>query len=208
MQHAIHCELVSWDDIFSMTFQLAVQVRQSGYQPDIVIAIARGGYIPARLLCDYLDVYQLSSMRVQHYFAGASMAEQARLTMPIGIDLQQRRVLLVDDVDDTGDTLAMALDHLRLLQVAEVRVAVLHHKTGSSQQPDYYAREQHEWRWLTYPWALHEDISGFVARLQPAPCSLQDMQQRLQQEFDLRVEIELLENICQLNNSLCDLGKA
>lgn len=199
MHQKIRCQQVSWDEVFKLTYQLALQIRKSGYQPSLIIAIARGGYVPARLLCDYLDVYQLSSIRVEHYTAGAQKSEQARLTMALGEDLRDHKVLLVDDVDDTGDTIELACEHLTSLNPVQLKVAVLHHKISSPRVPDYCASTQHEWRWITYPWAMVEDVKGFIARLDPPALSLQEIHRRLAEEFELELSVATLEDIYRLN---------
>ena len=86
--------------------------KQDQFKPDIVIAIARGGYVPARILCDRLDIYNLTSIRIAHYTGGSTKLELARLSIPLGIDIKGMQVLLVDDVTDTGDTSYML--HRRL----------------------------------------------------------------------------------------------
>lgn len=198
MREKIRCELVSWDQVTSLSYELALQINRAGYKPDMVIAIARGGYVPARLLCDYLNVYKLTSIRVEHYTAGANKAEQARLVMPLAISLEGQCILLVDDVDDTGDTLKLAVDYLHQLKPLQIKVVVLHHKKSSCLLPDYYAQEQTDWRWLVYPWALTEDVKGFVARLDPLPASITEIQQNLKSEFDMDITIDVLTHIISL----------
>ncbi len=158
-------DFVSWHTAQRLTRRLAGGIRAAHFQPDMVVAIARGGYVPARLLCDLLGIYDLASLRISHYHAGATRALEARIVSPLGVDIRGRKVLLVDDVSDTGDTLHLALDHLHASQPAEVKVAVLHHKTVASLSPDFYAQRIVRWRWITYPWAAVEDVCGFIAAL-------------------------------------------
>ena len=192
---AFNVELVSWSEITRLATRLADQIRLSGFVPDIIIAIARGGYVPARLLCDHLDHYNLTSIRISHYLAGAYRTRQAQLAEPIHVDIRGLKVLLVDDVDDSGDTLALAISHLGEKQPAEMKTAVLHHKQESVIVPDYYARKLIQWRWLTYPWALQEDIQGFLAKLEPAPSTIDDAANRLQQKFGIKIPRRVLHEL-------------
>ena len=107
------CELVSWRRVAMLSNKLAQKIKQDQFKPDIVIAIARGGYVPARILCDRLDIYNLTSIRIAHYTGGSTKLELARLSIPLGIDIKGMQVLLVDDVTDTGDTFRLALEHVR-----------------------------------------------------------------------------------------------
>lgn len=199
MEKTIQCERISWDQVTDLTYQLALQIRQSGYEPGLVIAIARGGYVPARLLCDFLDVFDLTSIRVEHYTAGVQVTQQARLMMPLACNLEKHKVLLVDDVDDTGDTIKLALEYLLQKKPAQLKVAVLHHKVGSIIVPDFYAETQYEWRWIAYPWAVREDVKSFIAKLDPFPGSTTDILNRLEQEFCMVLTSEELDRICSMD---------
>ncbi len=155
-------ELVSWQAFHQLTRDLAVRIRDSGYRPDLIIAIARGGVVPARVLCDYLDVMELACIRVEHYRA-RHKAPEARVKHPLSVNVDGLRVLVVDDVSDTGDSFIAALDHVKAMgRPLEVRTCALQHKSVSKFVPDYYAHEITEWRWVTYPWAAMEDLGALI----------------------------------------------
>jgi hypoxanthine phosphoribosyltransferase len=162
-------------------------LRKADFRPDWIVAVARGGYVPARLLCDHLDVRALSSLRIVHYLGPMDKAPEARLTEPVAVPLAGRRVLLVDDVTDTGSTLDLALAHLRAAQPADVRSAVLHHKVVSPIQPDFFAHRVQSWRWLVYPWARIEDVGCLLQRLEVQPTDLAQAAQALELRYGLRV---------------------
>ena len=192
---SFECELVSWESVVELTYKLAAMIKHSGFKPDIVIAIARGGYVPARIICDRLDIYDLASIRITHYTGGSTKQEQARLSIPLSIDINGMNVLLVDDVDDTGDTFLVALEHLKSLNPKAIKIAVLHHKTICTLLPDYYVATVRKWRWIIYPWALTEDITGFINRMEPKPCTVDEAQMRLEQDFNIKLSIRQLEEI-------------
>lgn len=181
------CELVSWATVQRLAHDLALSIRASRFSPEIVVAIGRGGYVPARLLCDYLDLGDLRSIRIVHYTAGATKQRKARLVDGLCRDLGGKRVLLVDDVSDTGDTLELARRHLLEHGAGPVRIAVLHHKQTSTLAPDYYAHRIVKWRWITYPWAVVEDVAGFLARLPQRPADADEAVALLQRHYGLRV---------------------
>jgi len=195
MPETIRCELVSWSRVHHLAGRLAARIIASGFCPDVVVAIARGGFVPARLLCDFLDIADLESFRVQHYMAGWQKQQRARLLSTLNIDVRGKRVLVVDDVTDTGDTLEVMDDYLRTLGCAEYRVAVLHHKQSSGTVPDYYGQKVTAWRWLTYPWAVVEDLGGFVKKLADVPSTPAALAQRLHAELGIRVPAALMKEI-------------
>lgn len=190
-------ELISQSQVNRMVHRLAEQILQDHFAPDIIVAIARGGYIPARLLCDLLDIYNLSSMRIAHY-TGAQKSPQARMSIPLNIDVRGLRVLLVDDIDDTGDTLQLALEHIRQSNPAALKTAVLHHKTTSSLVPEYFAHKIIRWRWITYPWAVVEDVLGFVRRMHPPPVGIEEAITRLMQDYGIRIRKQTMQDVFRL----------
>jgi hypoxanthine phosphoribosyltransferase len=196
-QPRLNIEILTLAKIQNLSRRLARQIQADHFCPELVIAIARGGFVPARLLCDYLDIYNLTCIRIAHY-TGTDITEQARLSIPLNINIRDMSVLLVDDVDDTGDTLQLALTHLHNFSPAVIRVAVLHHKTVSSVVPDYYAEKVTDWRWITYPWAITEDILGLVRKMQPTPASIDAAILRMAQDYGLHISKQVMQNVYRL----------
>lgn len=193
----LKAELISQATVYTLSRELAHKIQDSDFKPEVIVCIARGGYVPARLLCDFLDIYDLSSIRIKHY-TGSDKAEQAVLMDPLTMDVRGKQVLLVDDIDDTGETLQVALDYLKELYPAMVKVAVLHHKMISSLKPDYYAKKIVQWRWLIYPWAVVEDIRGFVKKMQPQPSAPEEAIQRIEQSYRIRVSKHVMQDVFRL----------
>lgn len=194
-EQPMRCELVTWAQVYRLCRRLAGMIRNAGFQPDMIVAVARGGYVPARLLCDFLGIYDLVSIRVAHYEGGAHMNPQARLASPLSADLRGIKVLLVDDVNDTGETLSLAIDHIKSLAPAQLKVAVLHHKQVSPVLPDFYAQKILAWRWLIYPWAVFEDLGDLLDAMTPRPASPQEASARLEAEYGIRAPRQTIEEI-------------
>lgn len=198
MNGNLTCDLVSWSQFYGLARRLALKIRVAGFQPDGIVAIARGGYVPARVLADYLDVMNLTSLRIEHY-RGIQRSEEARVRDPLSADLMGRRVLVVDDVSDTGKTFQVAVDHIQeRTSPAELRTAALHHKVVSSFVPDFYAMKIRKWRWITYPWALIEDLITFIKGIEASPDDLEGMTRLLERKHGICVPRQALQDALDL----------
>jgi hypoxanthine phosphoribosyltransferase len=183
-------EYVSWSKMAAMGRTLAGRIQDSGFRPEVIVAIARGGYVPARILCDYLGVSELASLRIVHYQAGANKEKRARLVAPLNLPVAGKKVLLVDDLIDTGETFQVALAHLLSLGVAELRSAVMLAKPGAGAEADFVARRLKVWRWVVFPWAAVEDFGAF-ARTRRMPRTPATLQRRFLIDYGLRLPAQL-----------------
>ncbi|MGC9130195.1 MAG: phosphoribosyltransferase [Pyrobaculum sp.] len=163
----IPVKVVTFDEIVEWSRQLAAKIRESGWQPDVIVAIARGGFVPARLLCDWLGVSDLVSIQVVHWPSAAQVAEKAYVKYPVSADLRGKKVLIVDDIVDTGDSVELAKRSVEeCCGPAEVRTAALQVITSVAKIiPDYYAVEVREWVWFAYQWNAVEDAAGFIMKI-------------------------------------------
>ncbi len=163
----IPVKLVSWEDIVNWAWELANKIRKDSYRPDIIVALARGGYVPARLLCDFLDVENLISIQSQHWTEAAKKEERAIIKYPYKINLSGHKVLVVDDICDTGESLILAKNYiLENWEPAEVRIATLQWISPVAKiKPDYYTIEVKDWTWFQYPWTRLEDTYEFIKRM-------------------------------------------
>lgn len=143
-------------EIEDLCYKLAKKVKRSRYKFDLIVAIGRGGWIPARYLADYLgNILALASVKVEHYTA-IDTRGMARITQNVSTSVKGKRVLLVDDVADSGDSLILAKKHLLKRGVKVVRIATIHYKPWSMLRPDYYVKSTT--RWVIYPWMFKENL--------------------------------------------------
>ncbi len=198
MAELLRCELISQETVYDLVYKMADQIRSSDYHPDLVVAISRGGFTPARVLCDVLGLFNLTSIRVVHYRKAAVHEQQAYVKYPLCMDIAGQRILLVDDVNDTGDTLQAARVHLEGLGPTEVRIAVLHEKTNSPVRAEYVAEPLDEWRWLIYPWAVVEDVGGFLREMTPPPEDADQAADWLLKTYGMRLANDQLERLLSL----------
>ncbi|MEW5997135.1 MAG: phosphoribosyltransferase [Candidatus Micrarchaeota archaeon] len=145
---------LSWDGTAKLCERLASSVSASGFRPGVIVGISRGGLVPARLLSDILGISGLYVIRVSFYTGVGRAAAAPEILQPLPSRLGGKRVLLVDDVSDTGKSLAVAKRHVQEMGAAEVRVATLHFKPRSEFRPDFFVEETDAW--IVYPWERHE----------------------------------------------------
>lgn len=191
-------EYVSWARFVRLCGVLYREIQMSGFRPDLIIAITRGGYPPARVLSDYFGISDLLSLKVEHY-RGPERLRTAVVPYAFPANLEGRRVLVVDDVSDSGDSLVAALRHLENKGSPEdLRTAVLHHKQTSMLTPDYHAQRILKWRWITYPWAVVEDLSVLLGRLDHPPRTPGALRERLLHDHGLRLPQAILTEIAPI----------
>jgi hypoxanthine phosphoribosyltransferase len=199
------CELTSFDYVVRLSRILSRKIKVSGFIPDLVVAIGRGGFVPGRLVCDFLLLNDLTSMKIEHYRRAADIQPETKIKYPIPVDISGEKILIVDDITDTGSTLCLAVDYVWSLKPAEVRTAVLQHKTCSPFVPDYYAQRIIKWRWIIYPWARYEDLAGFAERI--IQKRLLDISQIIF-EFKSRYELDIKEaELQEILNDLTERGE-
>ncbi|MEM0179621.1 MAG: phosphoribosyltransferase [Fervidicoccaceae archaeon] len=188
----IPVKLVKWEDVVSWSKELAKKIVSDGYNPDVIVAIARGGVVTARLLCDYLGVIDLLSIKVEHWLETAAHVENATIKYGFDTDLSKKKVLLVDDICDTGKSIEVAREHIiRNSKPAELRTAAMQYiSTISKYKPDYYAEEVREWYWYMYPWNYYEDSVNLVKKILQSDASRKWSIAEIENEFKKSYEID------------------
>jgi uncharacterized protein len=150
-------EVMSWDDLGVGARELAMTVADDGYEPDIILGIARGGLLVAGALGYALGVKNTFTMNVEFYTGIDERLEMPMILPPVPdlIDFADTRVLIADDVADTGATLKLVHEFCAG-KVAEVRTAVLYEKPRSTIKCEYVWRRTD--RWITFPWSADEPV--------------------------------------------------
>jgi uncharacterized protein len=145
-------EELDWGAFGGASRDLAVQIADSGFRPDIILAIARGGLFVAGALGYALSVKNLHVMNVEFYTGVGSTLPLPGMLPPVpsAVDFSAKKVLIADDVADTGKTLELVRDFIAE-HVAEVRSAVVYEKTQSLIKCDYVWRRTDAW--INFPWS-------------------------------------------------------
>ena len=152
MSVATERERMTWADLGTGARELAAQVAADGYEPDLILGIARGGLLTAGALSYALEVKNTFTMNVEFYTGIDERLPVPMLLPPVPdlVDLHDQRVLVADDVADTGATLALVKEFLEG-KVREARVAVLYEKPRTSVHAEYVWKRTD--RWIDFPWS-------------------------------------------------------
>ena len=150
-------EIMSWEKFGVASRELASQIAGSGYDPDIILAIARGGLLAAGALGYALAVKNLYTMNVEFYTGVEERLPVPMILPPVPdlVELRFARVLVVDDVADTGHTLKIVEEFFKG-RVKEVRTAVLYEKPRSVVKCDYAWKKTD--LWINFPWSDKEPV--------------------------------------------------
>ncbi len=157
---------LSWDEVAGLCESLASSITSSGFAPDVLVGVSRGGLVPVRLLSDLLGVSDIYTVRVSFYKNVGKTADFPRLVQPLPGRLDGKKALIVDDVSDTGRSLLVARDHVKRMGAEDVKAATLHFKPHSTFCPDFFIGRTGDW--LVYPWERHEsarDLGKHVSEL-------------------------------------------
>jgi uncharacterized protein len=139
-----------------MMIELAHQIKGSGYSPQVIVGVSRGGWPPARIMSDLLENPNLANMKVEFYTNIGLTARRPKITQPVTSEVLGKRILVIDDVADSGQSLRVALQHLRKKGAREIRVCTLYLKPKSIFKPNHYARTTS--KWIIFPWERLEAI--------------------------------------------------
>ena len=188
------CEIMDWELFHSLAKETARKIIESGYDPDFMVGLARGGWVLSRVLCDFLGIRDLVSLKVEHWGVTAHPDGKARLKYPFEIDLTGRRVIVVDDITDTGESMKIAAEYVKTKNPAEIKTAALRHIIGSKFTPDYYGDEI-TWRWVIFPWNYVEDMCNIVPKVAKEGATLSEMSKKLKADFDIDAREEEISEI-------------
>ena len=141
-------ECLSWHDIEKAVEALAITIREE-YDPDVIVGIARGGLIPAVRLSHLLSDLLMRVVHVKYYENVDETREEPEIFWS-DIEKLEGKVLIVDDVADTGNTLKLVMDHLKDKAEEDLKICTIAYKPFSKIEPDYYVYETK--KWLVFPW--------------------------------------------------------
>jgi uncharacterized protein len=160
------CRLSTWTDVDRWADRVAAAVRDRSAIPETIVGLTRGGWVPARLLADRLGVHRMVSLRAQHWGVTATPTGAAQVTEGLSGPVAGQSVLVVDDITDTGESLALAVERVEAETPMRVESATFLHIAHSKFVPTYFAEEipREAWVWVVFPWNYWEDLVSLARR--------------------------------------------
>lgn len=166
----------NWEQMGEFTFELAKQILDSGAKFDRVVALAKGGWTWARTLMDYLGVDEISSLRIKAY-AGIRELTEPQITQPLTDSIFGEKILLFDEVIETGETIKKASEYLRIMGAKSLRIATLCYKPHSKVKPDFFAFQTSAW--VIFPHEIRETIDELYGKWKASHVSEKEIRARL-----------------------------
>ena len=191
------CRRTSWADVDRWADRLAEKVRSASAVPETIVALTRGGWVPSRLLSDRLGVKRIVSLRAQHLGVTATPDGKAQLTEGLSGPVDGQNVLVVDDITDTGESLALAVAHVAEQHPARLESAACLHIAHSKFVPTYFAEEipRTGWVWVVFPWNYWEDLAALATRALEYGRGVAVVRETLRTRAGLDVPLEDLERV-------------
>jgi hypoxanthine phosphoribosyltransferase len=187
----------TWADIDHWVDQVTKKIKKTDFKPEVVIALTRGGWVPARIICDHLIIKELYAIKTEHWGLTATRDGSAKLRDKIAVDLTNKKVLIVDDITDTGQSLKLAIDHVSQLTPSVLKTATLIHISHSSVQPDFYAElmKEEDWRWVIFPWNYREDIKNILSNYKNISGNYEEITNRIKKDININVDPLLIKDL-------------
>ncbi len=158
-----NCTVTNWEYIYGLCREVADEIKDAEFEPDVVVALARGGWFAGRCLCDFLGLDDLTSLKMEHYVGTGVKADepQVRYPMPEG-SVEGKNVLVIDDIADTGGSIRRAHEYVTERDAASVRTATLQLLQTSEFEPEFVGERLETWTWVVYPWNFIEDMIDLI----------------------------------------------
>ena len=156
MNSKLEFEIPSWEQIYEELLNLANRIRENNFKADVIVSVSRGGWPPARVMSDLLENPELANVRAEFYLGVAKTKGDPVITQPVSTSVKGKKVLIVDEVADTGKSLRLVKSHLEEQGATEVKTMTIYYKPWSIVVPDWYAKETS--RWLVFPWERKETV--------------------------------------------------
>jgi hypoxanthine phosphoribosyltransferase len=154
--HDISYQYCSWSELGDDIFELSKKIIESGEKFDRVIALAKGGLTFSRSLVDYLNIEEVSSLHIEFYNSINSTNSLPVITQSIPVSLKNEKVLLFDDLVDSGKTMETALDYLKHRGVSSIKTAAFFYKPHTPLKPDFSVKEVNAW--IIFPNEVRETV--------------------------------------------------
>ena len=191
-------EVPTWNQIYTMLLSQAEKICQSGFKLDVIVGVTRGGLAPARILADLPEITDVVTVGVEFYVGVAETRSEPVLTQWVSADVENKKVLLINDVSDTGKSLRLAREHIRQRGATEIRIATVYSKPVSVIKPDYY--EKGTCRWVVFPWDTKEIIRKIGEKHSDKHATENEIAELVEAGLPKQLVEKFMKEVCEAEN--------
>jgi hypothetical protein len=174
---SLEFEIPSWEQIYEMLIELADRIRRNGFEPDVIVGVSRGGWAPARVMSDLLENPELANVRAEFYLGVAETKGEPVITQPVSTSVKGKKVLVMDDVADTGKSLRLVKTHILNEGATDIKIATIYYKPWSVLTPDYYKKKTS--LWVVFPWERKETIRNILKKYEQQKKPIEEAEKQL-----------------------------
>jgi len=164
---------LNWNELQTKTFELSKKIKNE--KIDLIVAIARGGLCISHILSDFLGV-SITSFTISSY-SDLKQEKSLKILYKIDADFSNKKILLVDDVSDTGKTFIRGIEYLKELGAKEIKTASLFIKPWTKFLPDFYVDKTSSW--IIFPCEIKETIISLVNKFKKTGLNDKDIKLKL-----------------------------
>lgn len=166
----------SWEEMGEYCFLLAQKILASGQEFDRLVTLAKGGWTWARNMSDLLSIEKVASVQLIHYSDVYETGKKPRLIQSLPVSVVGEKILIFDDVTDSGKSLPFCMDYLKMCGAGDLTTSTLFYKPWSIFKPDFYVCQTKAW--IIFPHELRETVESRGKKWIEDGCSKQEVVER------------------------------
>ncbi len=185
-EEKLNYELIDWNKLQNLTKILAKKVKESKYEPDVILGVSKGGWAVARLLCDYIDCKDIFSLDLKHWDKHASLSF-------LNMSPLEKKILLVNDIIDERSM--QAIKSIASSKPDGIRILALFYAKGTI-KPDYYVEEVSH-KSLIFPWNFVDSVRRIIYNNldEFGKMGAKRIKSKIKKSFNIDVEERVIEEI-------------
>jgi len=153
----MRCVITNWEYLDNLCRRLAEKIMEDGFEPNTIVALAKGGWFVGTLLCDIMGLEDIVTLGIKQY-----VSYDRRELKVHDVSLEYReKVLIVDDLINTGKNMMRAKEIVER-SAKSIRTACLLLVSTSNFIPDYFGEYLEGFSWVIFPWNIVEDLSSLI----------------------------------------------
>jgi len=149
---------LSWVQFYKDCLYLGKKIKESKIKIDKLIAISRGGLVPARILSDFLTL-PVSNIIISSYI-NLKQLKEPEIIEVTEVNLKSKSILIVDEVSDTGKTFIRTLNYFKKKSVKNIFTCAPYIKPRTRFVPNFYQRTINAW--IVFPYDLRETYEALL----------------------------------------------